>query len=323
MKNIDQILNKVLSGSADSNDFLILNDWLYQNEENQKEFKRLVDYWNADVHYSLPSQALPSYERVWSNIKHEEKKKSRRVYRLSIPWAVAAACFILVCVLGYLSTFQWQKSSSDHYYTYMSGNARNTIRLKDGSVVTLNKNSYLTCSENFDKKKREVKLQGEAFFSVAKDKSHPFTVIVNHSKIKVLGTKFNVTAIRNNKVIVTLVEGSICFMSGNKEKIMKPNQQLLDTPSGFIVKSVDVDSVCAWKSGLLKFKSIELAELIRNMENRFGVKILMKNASLIDTMKVTASFRENQPLEDILNIIAGSFPVRWKKEGKLYVIKVR
>jgi len=318
MEDLDHILVKVLSGNADSDDCLAFNDWLSQSKENREEFQRLKSYWNANIHYDESLQTLPSMESVRAKIKfHDNSNKNR-----SIIWtiAAAAACIALLIASAFYFMSPREQTVATHYYTYVSGNARINIPLSDGTKITLNKNSRLTVSDAFNKDTRSVKLNGEAFFSVAKNAKCPFIVSANKSEIKVLGTKFNVNAQTSEKVVVTLIEGSVCFMTGNKRTIMKPKDQLICSASNISVKTVDVDSISAWKDGLLKYKSIELTELIQKIETRFGVTIKMENQTNVDTLRVTASFRENQGPEEILNIITGSLPLKWSKRGGVYII---
>lgn len=317
-EDIDQILGRVLSGNADSDDFLALNEWLSQDEKNRLEFHRLKNYWDAEVHCDRAENSS-AMERVWSGI--EWKKKSHKnisFYR----WTAAAACAALALVIGILYFTTNQRVISEHEYTYMAGNSRTVVQLEDGSKVTLNKNSRLSYTDEFGKVKREVKLEGEAFFAVAKDAQHPFIVSAKQSQIKVLGTKFNVYApLKNDEVIVTLVEGSVCFTTGREKKVMKPAEQLICRGSNLKLLTIDPDSTCAWKDGLYKYKSIELAKLIQCIEMRFSVKIKMNIPLALDTMKVTASFREGQSVEEMLDIISGSLPLTWSKKGEVYILR--
>jgi transmembrane sensor len=320
-EDIDEILSRILSGNADSDDFLALNEWLSLDEENRMEFKLLKSYWDSKVYYNGMASSLSSIDRVWSHVKLVKKESKRKLF---LRWlAPIAACITLLLIVGTYFMVVPKKTTTVHYYTYMSGQFRTTIRLKDGSKVILNKNSRLTYTNGFEKDLRFVELTGEAFFSVTKDALHPFVVSVNNSQIRVLGTKFNVLAFARDKVVVTLLEGSVSFTSGRRKIIMKPNEQLIckGINADLVVKPVETDSICAWKDGLFKYKSIELSELIKNLETRFAVKIQFKDHIHIDTMEVTASFKEGQSIEDILNVISRTLPIHWNKENGIYIIK--
>ena len=150
------------------------------------------------------------------------------------------------------------------------------VQLPDGTHVWLNAASSLRFPTAFTGINREVELTGEAFFEVAKNKSIPFVVNVQHNKVTVLGTHFNINAYSDEKSInTTLLEGSVKFNAGLQEKLLKPGQQSVFTPAtaALTVKPVDINQVIAWKNGFFEFDNTDLATIMRQISRWYDVDI--------------------------------------------------
>jgi ferric-dicitrate binding protein FerR (iron transport regulator) len=202
--------------------------------------------------------------------------------------------------------------------------------LNDGTKITLNKHSRLTYTDTYGKNNRHVKLDGEAFFEVVNNPATPFEVAFDHGTkedvaIKVLGTVFNVRIDADpERIIATLVEGSIRFESEERKITMVPNQQLTFTyaDKNVDIEVVDVEKEIAWKDGLLKYRTIPFTQLIANIGKEYGTDIRIINKELTDpSMMVSGTFDEKQPLEQILKVVSQSLPFTWTRKGDVYYIK--
>lgn len=151
------------------------------------------------------------------------------------------------------------------------------IRLPDGSTVWLNAASSIQYSLNIgNAKQRIVKLDGEAYFEVAKDKLHPFIVETDKQSVEVLGTHFNINSYQDEIVTkTTLLEGSVKVLhkSTNESEILKPGDQSIVSLSGIDVKEVDVDEAVAWKDGYFKFNNEKQVSILRKIARWYNVEI--------------------------------------------------
>jgi transmembrane sensor len=139
--------------------------------------------------------------------------------------------------------------------------------LSDGSKVWLNSASRIKFPVNFTGNTREVEINGEAYFEIAKDKTRPFKVHFNSSTVEVLGTHFNVNAYDNEITqAVTLLEGSV-KVSGTQEtvKIIPGQQAVLANAGKLKVKEVDVEEAVAWKNGLFIFADEDIKSIMRKL----------------------------------------------------------
>lgn len=189
---INHIIARVLSGESSSDDILSLSEWLNENEKNRDEFRRLKNYWDADVAFKHSVAPAFSADKLQQKINVQRRQTARRqLWRNAIP-LIAAACLLFIFSTA-LFLYNTNDRISEHY-TLLTDEHTSNFTMEDGTIITLNKNSRLSYSDKYGKDSRNVKLEGEAYFEVAKDPSKPFQVEMNGASITVLGTHFNVKA---------------------------------------------------------------------------------------------------------------------------------
>lgn len=157
------------------------------------------------------------------------------------------------------------------------------ITLSDGSEVWLNAQSRLRFPFNFQGLKREVYIQGEAYFKVSKDKAHPFIVHTPQTEIQVLGTQFNVNTYKDCKVETALVEGSVITRDAHGSEVaIKPGEEAVySTRHGFSTQPFDSTEVLAWMSGVYYFHNTTLKNLSRVLARWYNVEVDCRNPDLL------------------------------------------
>jgi ferric-dicitrate binding protein FerR (iron transport regulator) len=164
------------------------------------------------------------------------------------------------------------------------------IILTDGTKVWLNSESTLEYTVPFEEDKREVTLQGEAYFEVAPDVTRPFTVKTNKMNIRVLGTHFNVTAYKDeNTVKTTLVEGSVevspsithdpvlLSRQSFSHMVLKPGQQASINDKGELkINDVNIDLYTAWTQGYFVFENEPLSLIFHKLSRWYDIEVLFK-----------------------------------------------
>lgn len=199
------------------------------------------------------------------------------------------------------------------------------IVLTDGTKVYLNAGSRLVYPEFFVDKTREVFLVGEAFFEVKHDNKHPFVVQTTDIRIKVLGTKFNISAYPSEDIIETvLTEGKVRLEQNNSgifsEAVnLLPNQLALynKTNSGVKIVGVDTDDYTLWKDGLFKFESTDLSRVIKKLERFYNIRFNYRDP-LLGTVKITGKLELGDNREEIINRVAVAASVKIEKKGEEY-----
>lgn len=242
-----------------------------------------------------------------------EKRLPRRRNNHLIPlrMGMAAATVALLCVMGW---FAYEYLRPDTLQTVSTLAEVRTVRLPDGSEVTLNHFSSLTYPERFRQANREVTLNGEAYFEVTKDAEHPFIVQAEAVSVQVLGTHFNVEAYRNDpEVKTTLLEGSVAVSDRSQSTriVLRPNESAIynkEKKSLVLEATAHAPEEIAWRHGKFIFHNLPLQEIARQLSNSFGVDIRIGEKELLN-YKLTASFTNGESLEQILTLLqqAGQF----------------
>ncbi|WP_298484717.1 FecR family protein [uncultured Maribacter sp.] len=201
------------------------------------------------------------------------------------------------------------------------------ISLSDGTTVHLNSGSSIRYPVKFLKgKKRQVYLEGEAFFDVSKDKEHPFIVTTSDMDVTVLGTEFNVSAYPEDKFINTvLVEGSVSLSDVND--IEKENNIILQpgykaewnvANKNTIFNKVDTDIYTGWIQGKLVIKNLPFSSIISRLERHYNIKII-NNYSELNKEMFTASF-DVETIEEVLDSFAENIEFTFEAKNNVITI---
>jgi len=184
-----------------------------------------------------------------------------------------------------------------------------TTRLSDGTIVVLNADSRIHYEEVFNDTARYITLEGEAFFDVAKD-TRPFRVKSNGTVTTALGTSFNIKQ-KGEKVSISLVTGKVgvnmLSKTGMEEStLLEPGEQVaveIKDQIRFVKGKFDASEVLAWKHGVLSFRQVNSEEVWHELENWYGVEVILKNKNIQQQdWNYTGSF-DNESLENVLESI--------------------
>lgn len=201
------------------------------------------------------------------------------------------------------------------------------LELSDGTVVNLNSGTKIRYPVKFLKgKKREVYIDGEAFFDVAKDKTHPFIVNADDVAITVLGTKFNVSSYQNDSEIITvLVEGSVNMtntIASENNLVLKPGMKgsWHKSEQSINMDKVDTNHYVGWIKGELIFRNSTFSTMAKTLERKYNVSIVNKNKILAEKV-FTANFNTNiESIEEVLKVINEITPINYKIKGTQILI---
>jgi len=184
------------------------------------------------------------------------------------------------------------------------------VLLSDSTIVWLNAGSHLIYPSVFNDDTREVMLFGEAYFEVAKNPEKPFIVKTSDLDIKVLGTKFNVSAYAEDNVIQTvLAEGSVEIKRNNHgffsdEMILKPNQLASFNKKTHESKTFEVDAsyYTIWIQGLLSFDEIDFNRIVKKVERFYNIKIRF-DEPIVGSIRISGKLDLKQSKEEVLEYL--------------------
>lgn len=195
------------------------------------------------------------------------------------------------------------------------------VILADGSVVLLNSGSSLTYPSVFSNSERSVCIEGEAFFDVTHLENQPFVVSANNTKIKVLGTSFNIaTNIIDNKVLTTLVKGSVEVITSKSKTVISPGiQSVSDNNSGEMVqKSVQLKDVLAWKDGHFYFNEDDIISVLDKIKNWYEISDYEIQGLSKDHF--AGSVRRTQKLSELLKQLEKISSYKFKIVGRRVIV---
>jgi ferric-dicitrate binding protein FerR (iron transport regulator) len=179
------------------------------------------------------------------------------------------------------------------------------LELPDGTLVWLNSISSIRFPERFAAASREVYLQGEAYFTVARDDRRPFRVHAGEQVITVTGTSFNVSAYDDDAIWrVTLVEGSIRARDGGREVVLEPSEQyVLDRRTG--ARSVEVVNSAlytSWVEGRFYFRAFTFDELVKKLERWYDFRMIYTDET-IKNRRFTGFVNKHESIERMLTLL--------------------
>ncbi|CAM3362688.1 FecR family protein [Zobellia roscoffensis] len=200
------------------------------------------------------------------------------------------------------------------------------LKLSDGTLVHLNADTSLKYPVSFvEGKDRKVFLKGEAYFEVAKDPKHKFTVVAKDMDVKVLGTHFNVSSYAKEETYAVLVEGSVAISERNLEdttgevSILEPGQKASLSKGDISISDVDVNDYLNWRQGDLVFNNEPFRDIIKKIERRYGVEIENSYTEL-ESVRFRGAF-QNETIEDLLDTFKESAEFDYEITNNQILIK--
>lgn len=291
----------------------LIKKWLDNNlsAEEQNDFEQLGDYNELiQMNSALKDFKAPTFsvDKTYQILKPKLKSDTLKTNQWHKPLLkIAAVVAIMLSAYYYTTTLDTEIGTNIAQQTI--------IELPDASTVDLNANSILTFNESNWDKNREVQLNGEAFFKVAKGQK--FDVITSDGKISVLGTQFNVKQ-RESNFKVTCYEGLVGVTYKNKTVKLKPGYTFQIIDGKLLANEKESTTQPNWLRGESSFKSVPLKCVISEFENQYNFKIDIEN---IDTSRLfTGSFTHNN-LDLALQSVTIPLNLSYSKSGKSILLK--
>lgn len=245
----------------------------------------------------------------------------------------AAAVVVLVAGLAYYLMKTESETVATSFISQVKVNNESARILRrslpDGSTVWLSPGATLIYPNDFGSGDRNVLIEGEVFFDVARDEMHPFVVRSGSMVTRVLGTSFNVKANKNQNnfevaVVTGKVEVSALDRKGNGQKVLLlPREKVTyRAKEGDLVASKLPEKqtvIESWQPVSLTFEDEKLDEVVKRLEQKFGMKISLENPDL-KNCKLRAVF-EQQRLAEILDMATQMLETTYEMKGNEIILK--
>ncbi len=334
----------------------------FSGQNNELFIKKSLLQEIEDFVPSRKASTGQDFNRIFENIQSSigesisdepiAEPESRKPFYLQILKiaAIVIPVFMLGGILTYSITRNKPVPAENITFTEIRApyGARTVILLPDGSTVWLNAGSKIKYMNVFNRENREIQLNGEAYFKVAKNTDLPFDVKTGELSIQALGTEFNVKSYDDEDIIeTTLVEGKISIHQGMKQSgsiYLEPHQQafylknnknltvrdiktvreakteILKLKEGiiYVAEKIDPQPIVAWKDNRLILKGEELSDLVIKLERKYDVKFIFGSEKL-KAFRFSGTL-ENETLTQVLDVIKLSAPLEYKLQGKTVLI---
>ncbi|MCW1734358.1 FecR family protein [Anaerorudis cellulosivorans] len=316
MDNFKETIRRFFSGSYSEEDLKKLFLWL-NSEKGQNEIGRLFDEnrLSAYVDEDIPVDSEKMLENIRKGLKHRKSLEIKRTFNRLLPYAA-----MLILVLGSIFFFSHKKSSDERAFnsrtvTVITQNGqRSQVVLPDSSIVWMNSGTTLTYRDNFSEHRREVILNGEAFFKVAHNEKLPFDVHCNDVVVSVLGTEFDINAYpETGKVCVALESGKVALSHNRIESFdytLKPGELAAYdlTQNTIHVDEFDVSQYASWKNGMLVFKNEPIKTVFEKLKRWYNIDIEVTDETVYES--IFTGTIQSESYEQLFRLIEYSCPVK-------------
>lgn len=193
------------------------------------------------------------------------------------------------------------------------------ISLSDGTEVWLNAQTHLRFPFSFQGPRREVFLEGEAYFTVSKDREHPFIVHTDRTDVLVVGTQFNINTYEKDHVATALVEGAVVARDAQGKSVaIRPGVEAVYTATrGFFTQPFDETEVLSWMKGVYYFHNTPLKDISKVLTRWYNAEIYFKNSDL-KNKTFSGELIKTQSLQSFLDNLNLSEEMRaYQSRGKV------
>jgi ferric-dicitrate binding protein FerR (iron transport regulator) len=312
--------------------FLVLrDDWIDDNF-----LQAIESVMNDAATIEYIDKQSPVCDAVLENIREEirndyPKKLSKRKHFRIPEWMKIAALVIFIFIsFGWLYFhFETGKEKLDipvvmNTLTVPAGQTAN-LKLSDGTDIWLNSGTTLRYPVAFSDKKREVYLEGEAFFDVTQNKEQPFVVHTENHDVQVSGTQFNIEAYNRDNFVTALLSGSVTVNSiDNPENALtlQPNTMAYLQGGKLVSENITDFSRFHWKEGLISIRDMSFVDLMAQFEKCYGIKIIVENKNVINHV-YTGRFRRSDGIDYALRILQRDVRFTFKRDEENQIIIIK
>ncbi len=296
---------------------------LFSENEGKGEFKQHIQKEFNEYLKNHPDENHNlSYllDRIHHTIHKNENRKKQTVVKRIFRWYSVAAAVLLIPILIAGSIWFVGKDQEEIIVAespvistlFAPLGSRISFSLPDGTKGWLNSGSSLEYHIPFNNN-RQITVSGEAWFDVTHDANHPFEVTAGGSKVKVLGTKFNLNAYPDDNYIeVVLEEGKVEFSASgfSSDVVMKPDERLVFIDGAININVTDASKFAAWKEGKLVFRGDPMFEVARRIGRWYNVDVELGDKEL-EGYVFRGTFQDDS-LEEVLRYLSMTSPIRYR-----------
>ncbi len=294
---MDELIVKSLTNDISLEEKAGLDTWIQQSPDNANYIEQMQKVWSR-------SKALEAFRSV-DVMNDFEQFKSKvgikpKVVRMSMRRSFLRIAAIMIPAIMLVTAYSLYETvpGFGKWEAFSTENSINEVILADASEVSLNKNSKLVYKKGLTGDTRQLRLEGEGYFKVAKNPNKPFIVQVGNAEVKVLGTEFNLEEL-NGKVSLAVTEGRVLFSSGTNSMEVTAGERAVSKAGQITKMPLESSNCIAWKTGQIVFEKASIDEVIETIVDHFSEIVGVENSAKASNLQITTRFN-NPSLEDVL-----------------------
>ena len=324
--HIEDLIIAYLSGNISDEDNQMLKAWLSKDPANRTILRRCREIW---ITTQAERQATnydwkAGFEKFCLRKEQQQQQtRSQRNYRLAKLLRYAALLVFAVSVAAVICYRQgsqsWKGQLADVEMNVPMGSTL-SLRLPDGTQVSLNGGSTLSYPQSFGLKDRKVNLTGEAYFAIVHHTDQPIEILTSKMTVRDIGTKLNITNYpEDNQAKVVIDEGSVELKTGNDTQtsiIVAGQEAIIDKQSGRIsIVSKQYDGN-AWSKGELIFHNTTVADIAKRLERTYNIDISIHHPATANKRFYGTFSTREQSYTDILQALKETGTLKYTIRGR-------
>ena len=324
--HIEDLIIAYLSGNISDEDNQMLKAWLSKDPANRTILRRCREIWMTTQaeHQATNYDWQAGFEKFCLRKEQQQQQtRSQRNYRLAKLLRYAALLVFAVSVAAVICYRQgsqsWKGQLADVEMNVPMGSTL-SLRLPDGTQVSLNGGSTLSYPQSFGLKDRKVNLTGEAYFAIVHHTDQPIEILTSKMTVRDIGTKLNITNYpEDNQAKVVIDEGSVELKTGNDTQtsiIVAGQEAIIDKQSGRIsIVSKQYDGN-AWSKGELIFHNTTVADIAKRLERTYNIDISIHHPATANKRFYGTFSTREQSYTDILQALKETGTLKYTIRGR-------
>jgi transmembrane sensor len=318
-----ELLKKYLSGNCNQEELTAINNF-FNSPGSKKIFDELMDEeWTGFQEEGISEIQLTA----WNDRLKSRLNKQKQVFKIPVFFRYAAMWLIIIG-LGTWTVVQYKKNAVIPVVAMLEksnpNGQRTVITLSDSSVVYLGAGSKIRFPETFAKDKREVTLEGEAFFEVKHNAHQSFIVHTGALQTRDIGTSFKISAFKKRPVVIALASGEVRIEQVKNKQVqvlanLHPGQQSVWDDQKLTTSEIAVQDITGWKDGRLAFNGTRLSELTDVLERWYNIKFIYKNPAKTN-IHMTITLMANTPIGQLMEVLSNTGHFKYQLQDKQIII---
>lgn len=325
-----------MSGNSTDKEKQAVKKWVLKDSSNKQLLQEYKTLWERAAMSIKREDKNFDAEQGWIMLKKQINKEKAHQSKNGSLYASyfkqsgddakfrlmrVAAIFLVAAFIGFFAYRSWEQPMVNQAPVLQEIvtdiGQRTHLTLADGTRILLNADSKLRLPKMFQTNKREVFLEGQAFFEVAENPNKPFLIHIDGTTVRVLGTSFSISAYpEDENVQVVVKEGRVSFEVDNSAKathaVITANELAVydETSKKITTRKVkDLSLYLGWLEGSLNFKEALMKDVAADLERRYGVQVTFNNKQ-IKKMELTAHLKSKR-IRNVLDVIALSLNLNY------------